>query len=219
VYAPIYCRSGVAAFGRDIESSKQVWSSIEGYPGDYNYRDFYRDVGFDLDYDYIRPYIHPDGVRVNLGIKYYKITGTSNHNDPYIRHWALEKAAANAGNILFHREKQVEWLGHPQGQEADHRGAYDAELYGTGGLRTGLDQLPSPEGRLDQKTVRLTTPLEYLAENRCQMLRPRHRAGVQRLCRGMARRLERLDLPPFAQGSGPHGRARAGCRRAVAAQA
>ncbi|MCL2449175.1 MAG: DUF1957 domain-containing protein, partial [Polyangiaceae bacterium] len=27
VHAPVYCRSGVAAFGRDIESSKQVWSA------------------------------------------------------------------------------------------------------------------------------------------------------------------------------------------------
>ncbi len=27
VYAPIYCTSGVAAFGRDIESSQQVWSA------------------------------------------------------------------------------------------------------------------------------------------------------------------------------------------------
>ena len=75
VYAPITTRAGVAAFGRDIESSKQVWSSVEGYPGDYNYRDFYRDVGFDLDYEYVKPYLHPDGVRVNLGIKYHKITG------------------------------------------------------------------------------------------------------------------------------------------------
>ncbi|HYA85920.1 MAG TPA: DUF1957 domain-containing protein, partial [Nitrospirota bacterium] len=70
VYAPIFCRSGVAAFGRDIESSKQVWSSVEGYPGDYNYRDFYRDIGFDLDFDYVKPYLHPDGIRVHLGIKY-----------------------------------------------------------------------------------------------------------------------------------------------------
>ena len=38
---------GVAAFGRDIESSHQVWSA-EGYPGDFDYREFYRDVGFDL---------------------------------------------------------------------------------------------------------------------------------------------------------------------------
>ena len=44
-FAPIVCPSGVAAFGRDLESSKQVWSSKEGYPGDPNYREFYRDVG------------------------------------------------------------------------------------------------------------------------------------------------------------------------------
>lgn len=53
-YAPIYTPHGVAAFGRDMESSKQVWSSNEGYPGDYNYREFYRDIGWDLDYDYVK---------------------------------------------------------------------------------------------------------------------------------------------------------------------
>ena len=37
----------MAVLGRDTESSKQVWSAIEGYPGDYVYRDFYRDVGFE----------------------------------------------------------------------------------------------------------------------------------------------------------------------------
>src|SRR5690606_12115450 len=31
VYAPVYCAdSGVAAFGRDVETSKQVWSATEG---------------------------------------------------------------------------------------------------------------------------------------------------------------------------------------------
>ncbi|HXV19183.1 MAG TPA: DUF1957 domain-containing protein, partial [Candidatus Omnitrophota bacterium] len=30
VYAPVYCRSGVAAFARDAESSKSVWSAEEG---------------------------------------------------------------------------------------------------------------------------------------------------------------------------------------------
>ncbi|HHT9114797.1 MAG TPA: glycoside hydrolase family 57 protein, partial [Candidatus Wunengus sp. YC65] len=82
-YAPIYCPAGVAAFGRDMESSRQVWSSKEGYPGDFFYRDFYRDVGFDLDYDYIRPYLHGDGKRTNVGIKYYRITGKTDHKEPY----------------------------------------------------------------------------------------------------------------------------------------
>lgn len=57
LYAPIYTPAKVAAFGRDVESSKQVWSAEEGYPGDFVYRDFYRDIGFDLDLDYVRPYI------------------------------------------------------------------------------------------------------------------------------------------------------------------
>ena len=37
------------AFGRDLDSAKQVWSKHEGYPGDPAYRDFYRDIGFDVD--------------------------------------------------------------------------------------------------------------------------------------------------------------------------
>ena len=71
VFAPIYCNgTHVAAFGRDIESSKSVWSSKEGYPGDPEYRDFYRDIGFDLDFDYVKPYIDPMGIRIHTGIKY-----------------------------------------------------------------------------------------------------------------------------------------------------
>ncbi len=73
----------MAAFGRDIESSKQVWSAQEGYPGDYVYRDFYRDVGCDLDYDYVRPYLPGDGNRNITGIKYYRITGQHGHKQLY----------------------------------------------------------------------------------------------------------------------------------------
>ena len=167
VYAPIYCKSGVAAFGRDIESSKQVWSSIEGYPGDYNYRDFYRDVGFDLDLDYVKPYLHPDGVRVNLGIKYYKITGKTNHKEPYVRQWALDRAAEHAGNFLFNREKQVEWLaGVFQDRKPIIVAPYDAELYGHWWFE-GPDWINYLIRKtvFDQKTVRLITPLEYLAKN------------------------------------------------------
>jgi 1,4-alpha-glucan branching enzyme len=167
VYAPITTRAGVAAFGRDIESSKQVWSSVEGYPGDYNYRDFYRDVGFDLDYEYVKPYLHPDGVRVNLGIKYHKITGASNNKDPYIPHLALDRAAEHAGNFLFNREKQVEWLA---GLFPERKpvivAPYDAELYGHWWFE-GPDWINVliRKTACDQTTVRLITPSEYLHEN------------------------------------------------------
>ena len=74
-YAPIFTESGVAAFGRDHESSQQVWSSEVGYPGASEYREFYKDLGWEAEYEYIKPYIMPNGQRKNTGIKYHKITG------------------------------------------------------------------------------------------------------------------------------------------------
>ncbi|MFZ2356204.1 MAG: 1,4-alpha-glucan branching protein domain-containing protein [Candidatus Omnitrophota bacterium] len=166
VFAPVYCKSGIACFARDLESSKQVWSSIEGYPGDYAYREFYRDIGFDLDFDYIKPYIHPDGIRINTGIKYYRITG-SDDKQPYNPHWAKERAAQHAGNFLFNREKQIEYLYDFMQKKPLIISPYDAELYGHWWYEgpMWLDFLIR-KIYFDQKTIRMITPSEYLLENR-----------------------------------------------------
>jgi len=105
LYAPVYTPSGVAAFARDPESSMQVWSAEYGYPGDSIYREFYRDIGWDLDYDYIRPYIQATGDRKNTGIKYYRITGKVplGAKEPYDPAAARERAETHAGNFLFNR--------------------------------------------------------------------------------------------------------------------
>jgi 1,4-alpha-glucan branching enzyme len=164
VFAPVYCKgTGVACFGRDLESSKQVWSSIEGYPGDYNYREFYRDIGFDLEYDYIKPYIHPDGVRINTGIKYYRITGPTHHKEPYVAQWAKEKAAEHAGNFLFNRQKQVEYLYDFMRKPPIIVSPYDAELFGHWWYEgpMWLDFLIR-KCAFDQDEVRLITASEYL---------------------------------------------------------
>lgn len=129
IFAPVYCPSGVAAFGRDAESSKQVWSSIEGYPGDYDYREFYRDVGFDLDIDYISRYIHPDGIRVNTGIKYHRITGNE-HKEPYIPAKAMKKAAFHAADFVLNREVQINHLNSLMDRPPVIVAPYDAELFG-----------------------------------------------------------------------------------------
>jgi 1,4-alpha-glucan branching enzyme len=174
VFAPVYCKSGVACFGRDLESSKQVWSSIEGYPGDYSYREFYRDIGFDLDYEYIRPYIHPDGVRINTGIKYYRITGDTSHKEPYLPDQAKEKAAEHAGNFMFNRQKQVEYLFDMLQKKPIILSPYDAELYGHWWYEgpMWLDFLIR-KIVFDQDTIRLITPSEYLAQNpRNQVITP-----------------------------------------------
>jgi 1,4-alpha-glucan branching enzyme len=165
VYAPVLCpRSRVAALARDTESSKQVWSAIEGYPGDYNYRDFYRDVGFDLDYEYLKPHLHQTGIRSLLGIKYYKITGRTDHKQPYNRQAALGKAAEHAGNFLFNREKQVEWLsGSMDGRPALIVAPYDAELFGHWWFE-GPEWIEFLLRKMhyDQQTVKAVTVPEYL---------------------------------------------------------
>ncbi len=165
VFAPIYCPSGVAAFGRDMESSKQVWSAVEGYPGDWDYREYYRDIGFDLDYDYICPYISPDGLRINTGIKYFRITGDTDEKQPYVRRWALEKAASHASNFMFNREKQAEYLYDYIGRKPMIVAPYDAELYGHWWYE-GPEFLNFliRKTAFDQKTIRLATPSDYLRE-------------------------------------------------------
>lgn len=177
VFSPYLCKSGVGVYGRDTESSKAVWSAIEGYPGDPNCRDFYRDIGFDLDYEYIRPYINADGVRINTGIKYYRITGSTNHKEPYVPEWARERAADQAGNFMFNREKQVEYL-EPQmdGRKPVIVAPYDAELFGHWWFEgpQWLDFLMR-KIRYDQKTIEMTTPGEYLKMyKKYQVITPSH---------------------------------------------
>ncbi len=132
VYSPVCTPSGRVALGRDPESSKQVWSAKEGYPGDPWYRDFYRDIGFDLPIDYVKPYINPDGSRTYTGIKYYRITGDVDlgEKEPYVREKALERVRIHADHFHFCRDKQSENLKEVMGREPLIVAPFDAELFG-----------------------------------------------------------------------------------------
>lgn len=129
VYAPIISSAGVAAFGRDGESSKQVWSMDEGYPGDYDYREFYRDIGFDLPWETIAPNL-PHGLRTNTGIKYHRITGKTMEKALYDPERARSKAYYHAANFVFNRERQSEYLRSVMDRPPIIVAPYDAELFG-----------------------------------------------------------------------------------------
>lgn len=163
VHSPYQCKSGAYVFGRDTASSKAVWSAKEGYPGDYNYREYYRDIGFDLDYDYVKPFINGCGARVNTGIKYYKITGKSDHKDVYDSEKAQEIAQNHAGNFMFNREKQVEHLASNMDRLPVIVAPYDAELFGHWWFE-GPQWLEFLLRKIhyDQDTIKTITPSEYL---------------------------------------------------------
>jgi 1,4-alpha-glucan branching enzyme len=170
-YAPVYCPSGVAAFGRDAESSKQVWSAKEGYPGDFDYRDFYRDIGYDLELSYLAPYLPEGKLRTHTGLKYYRITGTTDHKEPYVRSWALEKAAIHAGNFMFNREKQIEWLSQAMDRKPLIISPYDAELFGHWWFE-GPQWLDFLIRKLyfDQQSIKMITPGDYLKLYPCNQI-------------------------------------------------
>jgi 1,4-alpha-glucan branching enzyme len=168
VYAPVSCPSGVFAFGRDVETSKQVWSSVEGYPGDFDYRDFYRDIGFDLDLDYIGSYAHPDGIRTYTGLKYYRITGKTEKKEPYVVSNAKRKAEVHAYNFVSNRELQVDFLSETfKDRHVTLKpvitALYDAELFGHWWFE-GLDWLDLLLRRIYCGHVNFLpiTPSEYL---------------------------------------------------------
>ncbi len=129
-YAPITSEGNVIAFGRDLESSRQVWSSINGYPGDFNYREFYRDIGYDADYEYIKPYIAKNGARVHTGIKYHRITGKTEFKDYYNPRWAMDSAEKQAGHFFDCRQAQISYLAENMDVPPIILCPYDAELYG-----------------------------------------------------------------------------------------
>jgi len=174
VYAPIYCPSGLAAFARDPESSRQVWSSVEGYPGDYDYREFYRDIAYDLDTDYLRPYVHEDGIRFDTGIKYYRITGKTDQKEPYVPERAEKKAEIHAGNFVFNRQKQVEYLASAMDRKPLIVAPYDAELFGHWWYEgpAWVNHVVRKLARVEE-SLRLITLSEYLEEYpRNQVARP-----------------------------------------------
>ncbi len=167
VHAPVMCPNGVAVFARDVETSQQVWSAEVGYPGNAVYREFYRDIGWDLPLDYLKPYLHKDATRRHLGLKYHRISGRdvpSDKKEAYVPNWAREKAFEDASDFVGKRIRQAHRLretfkGHPPLVVAP----YDAELYGHWWFEGPqfLDFL-FRKFHYDQSEIKAVTPGDFL---------------------------------------------------------
>ena len=167
----------VAAFARDVETSRQVWSREIGYPGDFEYRVFYRDLGYDAFYDYIQPYLHKDGVRRGIGIKYHRITGVGVDlagKEPYRPQLARQRVIEHTRHFIEHRCKQLEEAAPLMDIPPVIVAPYDAELFGHWWFEGPIfieqifrEMVESPE------RIQPVTPSEYLSRrHRLQMIQP-----------------------------------------------
>jgi len=166
MFAPILAANGVAAFGRDLDSAKQVWSRQEGYPGDLRYRDFYRDIGFDLDLDYLKPHLAVGDKRGFTGIKYYRVTGSGIGKEVYERKTALRAADEHASDFLRARISQIERLSEILDRPPLVLCPYDAELFGHWWYE-GPEFLNYfvRKAYYDQKVFEIITPEQYLTRH------------------------------------------------------
>lgn len=161
VYRPILTSSGLTVFGRDTRSARQVWCASSGYPGDPCYRDFYRDIGFDLPEDYVGAFTHLKGIRTFTGLKYYRITGKTPEKLAYDPTTAVKKASEHAAHFLKDRELDFDRMA-GRCPEPLIFSAFDAELFGHWWFE-GVDWLDAVIRKTaESDSLKIVTAKEYL---------------------------------------------------------
>ena len=121
----------MAFFGRDSESTLPVWSSREGYPGNPVYREFHKDLGWELS----PPELQKKGIPTNrpLGLKFHRITDNKallDKKEFYIEDEAVKKVEEHADVYLLSRSKQLKNLSLSASFEPLLIAPFDAELFG-----------------------------------------------------------------------------------------
>jgi 1,4-alpha-glucan branching enzyme len=167
VYAPVKCQnSSVVAFAIDPVTTRKVWHTENTYPADVDYREFYRDIGFDLEFNYIRPYIDPAGIRICTGIKYYRITGPIEQKEPYNRNVALQKVQLHAEEFISSLIDTIANASSNMDRKPLVTTPFDAELFGHWWFE-GMDWLETILRKLrsHKSPIFLCSPAMYLRQN------------------------------------------------------
>jgi len=167
IYAPCFTPAGPAAFARDPNASRQVWSAHEGYPGDPAYRDFYRDIGFDLPMEHLGSIAC--GTKKFSGVKYHRITGRGDEKQLYDRTAAENAAAQHAIHFLQTCREQIREIGEV-GFDPIIVAPFDAELFGHWWFEGPMFLEEFIRHAANQKNFRLTSPSEYLAAHPTQQI-------------------------------------------------
>lgn len=129
-YRPISMPGGLKGFARDWNITNLVWSDKTGYPCDPDYREFYKDIGYYLPMEYVRPYMHEPSLRVFTGYKYFSITGNTEDKVYYCPRKAEEKVKLHVENFLYNVRKKGKLLDAFGIEDHVFNLFFDAELFG-----------------------------------------------------------------------------------------
>ncbi|MBV9008919.1 MAG: DUF1957 domain-containing protein [Verrucomicrobia bacterium] len=159
--SPCFTPAGPAAFARDAQASRHIWDAHSGYPGDRSYRDFYRDIGFDLPAPQLAPLDHAQGQFT--GIKYHRVTGVNGAKEVYNRGEAVNAARRHAQHFV----EQCAATLHNSDGDSDEPilvAPFDAELFGHWWFEgpVFLEYVIRIAAEMD---LRLSTPTDCLRNN------------------------------------------------------
>jgi len=169
VHRPVRTPCGIAVFGRDAEISNKIWSAESGYPGAAEYRDFYRDIGFDLPESYLQRFLHDFGSRVFSGLKYHSVGNDRDNKRPYNRLQAMERVETDAADFINQVKNRFRELS----GYCDNPvivAAFDAELFGHW-WSEGIDWLGRiiDESQNNGSDIKLETASANLSAHRNKM--------------------------------------------------
>ena len=170
IFSPCFTPAGPAVFARDHDSSREVWSAESGYPGDPVYRDFYRDIGFDRSDEELRPFLHPAGFRKFSGLKYHRITGTTDEKELYDHASALAVADQHAADFFEKRRARLREL-KEMNFDPVIVSPFDAELFGHWWFEGPrfIESFIRHAAR-EPQDFQLTTPTEFLTAHPSQQI-------------------------------------------------
>lgn len=158
VFAPCFTSAGPAAFARDPEASRQIWDAQYGYPGDFSYRDFYRDLGFDL------AHLPAEEQGKFSGLKFRRVTGRDGAaKEFYDPRKAQNTAREHARHFVQQQCARLEALP-TSGTENIIVSPFDAELFGHWWFE-GPFFLEEVIREMSQASASLVTPSDYLSVN------------------------------------------------------
>lgn len=122
--------SGLAVFSRDLAAGREIGDSETGYPADPVYRDFYRDIGYELPSEDMADFLEPGGVRTATGLKYWAITGRGGEKAVYDPDVASARVAEHVEAFLASRAERGCRAAECGVEGAAAVCAFNAELFG-----------------------------------------------------------------------------------------
>ena len=172
MFAPAVNARGFAFFARDPELTRRVWSAAEGYPGHPDYREFYRDLGHEVPERDLGRAAGPAGVRVDSGMKLWRVTGGHAEKQPYRRDEALARAREHARDFATRAAGRARAAQEHMDRPALVVAPFDAELFGHWWYE-GPEWIEALADAAEPAGIELVTPGDWLDRHpRLQMLEP-----------------------------------------------